>query len=85
MITGNVTMFGMRPKCRICGSRSHVLTVGNRRSPRVGACAWCGSTLAELVEWAEKHDAAAMQRLIASVAQFTAAQQPATTTQHHAV
>lgn len=37
-----------RPKCRICGSRSHVVTVANPHSPRLGCCASCGHATALL-------------------------------------
>lgn len=61
------TLAKPRPKCRICGTRSHVLTGHNPRSPRNNTCASCAVTISKLEEWATINNAVAVERMIAAL------------------
>jgi len=62
-----------RPKCRVCGSRAHVITVGNPRSPMVGCCASCGVVARQLSDWFELHSSVELERIAQHVREVAAA------------
>ena len=62
-IVGNVEMLDRRSACRVCGSKSHVCTVANPRSPHLGLCASCGTTAKELLDWYKLNSPGAFELL----------------------
>jgi transcription elongation factor Elf1 len=72
----NVAILDKRAACRICGSRSHVTTVANPRSPRLGCCASCGTAAAALLDWYKQHSDVGLERLIIVVREKRAASAP---------
>jgi len=75
-IVGNVAMLDRRTACRVCGSKSHVCTVANPRSPHLGCCASCGSTARELLDWYKHHGADALERLTHIVVELMDREEP---------
>jgi hypothetical protein len=59
----NVAILDRRSACRVCGSRSHVTTVANPRSPRLGCCASCGIAASNLLDWYKHHGISDLERL----------------------
>jgi len=59
-----VTFCEQRPKCRVCGTTSHVITVANPHSPQLGCCASCGMAARELYAWSKDKRQMDIARLI---------------------
>jgi hypothetical protein len=76
----NVAILDKRASCRICGTRWHVTTVANARSPRLGLCASCGVAATNLLDWYQHHTDIGLDRLVKAVRDSQALNQPETRT-----
>jgi len=74
-----------RPKCSICGRRSHVITAANPLSPYLGCCALCGRSTAQLVEMLRVTSEPLVRELLARAIALDAAQQSAQSSKTAAV
>ena len=72
----NVTMFDKRPKCRVCGTKSHVTTVANPRSPMLGCCASCGVAARSLARWFDGRTDVELSRMLDVVLESSMEKQP---------
>jgi len=75
-IVGNVEMLDRRSACRVCGSKSHVCTVANSRSPHLGLCASCGTAAKELLDWYKLHSPGAFELLTQMVRELKDGNKP---------